>query len=233
MENKLYKIYKEEIENIINEENTIAAFLVGSAKKYDLSLEDTKVNDIDIFVFSKQDKEQIRIIKEIQGIEFDINYFSENELKNIINRKEYFFLNEMKDAKTIFDKKNISDSLISLCKSKYIEGPNELSQSEKEFLKVEIESKIQRLKNKEEYETYEYEFLTNLYLKDIIVGYFIINNKWIPKDKKLIKILKKENEELFNLIQNIYKNHRYEDLENVYNYVFDNIKISRNIKISY
>lgn len=233
MKNKLYKIYKEEIENIIKDENTEAIFLVGSAKEYDLTLENTKINDIDIFVFSNQDKKQIRIIKEVQGIEFDINYFSTDSVEYFVNSKEFFFLNEMKNAKTIYDKNNISDNLISLCKLKYTEGPNKLSRGEKEFLKSEIESKIQRLKFKEEYETYEYEFLTNLYLKDIIVGYFSINSKWIPKDKKLIKTLKKENEELFNLIQNIYKNYRYDDLINVYNYVFDNIEICKNIKITY
>ncbi|WP_042275186.1 hypothetical protein [Faecalimicrobium dakarense] len=233
MENKLYEIYKEEIENIIKDEDTEAIFLVGSAKSYDLSIEDTKINDIDIFVFSNQDNNQIRVIKEVQGIEFDINYFSKDGVRYFVNSKEYFFLNEMKDAKTIYDKNNISYGLINLCKSKYMEGPNELSQGEKSFLKSEIESKIQRLKFKDEYQNYEYEFLTNLYLKDIIVGYFSINNKWIPKDKKIIKTLKKENEELFNLIQNIYKNYRYEDLMNVYNYVFDNITISKNIKMTY
>lgn len=233
MKSKIYEIYKEEVKNIIKNENTQAIFLVGSAKSYDLSLEDTKINDIDIFVFSNQDKNQIRVIKEVQGIEFDINYFSKDGVKYFVNSKEYFFLNEMKDAKIIYDKNNISESLISLCKSKYTEGPNELSKEEKSFLKSEIESKIQRLRIKEAYQNYEYEFLTNLYLKDIIVGYFSINNKWIPKDKKLIKTLKKENEELFNLIQNIYKNYRYEDLLNVYNYVFDNIQISKNMKITY
>ena len=39
-------------------------------------------------------------------------------------------------------------------------------------------------------DVYKRQFLTNLYLKDIIVGYFIINNKWLPKDKKLFKSLK-------------------------------------------
>ena len=51
----------------------------------------------------------------------------------------------------------------------------------------------------EKFDVFEYEFLTNLYLKDIIVGYFIINNKWLPKDKKLFKSLKDENIELFRL----------------------------------
>ncbi len=39
--------------------------------------------------------------------------------------------------------------------------------------------------------------LTNLYLKDIIIGYFNINDKWVPKDK-IAKSFKKENNELLN-----------------------------------
>jgi len=62
--------------------------------------------------------------------------------------------------------------------------------------------------------------LTNLYLKDIIVGYFIINNKWIPKDKKLLKSLKNENLELFKLCKVAIEKYNYNELEKVYKYIF-------------
>ncbi|MEG1311934.1 MAG: hypothetical protein RSD47_08015 [Romboutsia sp.] len=233
MKNKIYEIYNQEIENIINDKNILAVFLVGSVKYKDLNLETSKINDIDIFVVSNQTENQIRIIKKIDELEFDINYFSENGVKYFINKKEYFFLKEMKNPEIIYDKKGIGLSIIDLCKYKYKEGPDKLSQEEKELLKSEIQLKIQSLKLKEEYENYEYEFLTNLYLKDIIVGYFTINNKWIPKDKKIIKELREEDEELFNLVENIQKYYEYQDLLNVYNYVFENIDITKSIKITY
>ena len=69
-------------------------------------------------------------------------------------------------------------------------------------------------------DVFEYEFLTNLYLKDIIVGYFIINNKWLPKDKKLFKSLKDENIELFRLCKKVIETYEYKDLINVYKYIF-------------
>ena len=74
--------------------------------------------------------------------------------------------------------------------------------------------------NKEKYDIFEYKFLTNLYLKDIIVGYFIKNNKWTPKDKNLFKCLKNENLELYKLCKKVIKSYEYEDLECVYKYIF-------------
>ncbi|MGL4912784.1 MAG: hypothetical protein ACRC3Y_10195 [Romboutsia sp.] len=233
MENDIYKIYQREIEKIIENENVKSIFLVGSTKDLDLKKEINKVNDIDIFVFIEDNNIQIREIKNIDGIEFDINYFSQFGLKKMIDNKEYFFLKEMYNPKVVYDRVGTSQNIIDLCKDKFIEGPNNLSQYEKSFIKSDIKSKIDRLKDKEKLEIYEYEFLTNIYLKDIIIGYFIINKKWIPKDKKLMISLKKENLELFNLVQLIQKNYKYEDLLIVYEYIFKNIEISKNIKITY
>jgi hypothetical protein len=228
-----YEIYKNEINKIIKDENTESVFLVGSSKEISLDKENVKLNDIDIFVFVEKGNMQIREIKNIDGIEFDINYFSKEGVKKLIDSKEYFFLKEMSQPKIIYDKTKKNIDIINLCKVKFKEGPKKLSQEEKCYIKSDIKSKIDRLKNKDEIEEFEYEFLANLYLKDIIVGYFSINNKWIPKDKNLFKELRVENLELFNLIQNIKINYKYEDLLNIYEYIFKNIEMSKNIKITY
>ena len=220
MENSIYNIYNEKIKKIINNENTKAIYLVGSSKNVDLQSDNVCVNDIDLFVFVKNGDEQTRVVKNIKNIEFDINYFSEKGVKKFIENKEYFFLKEMKNPKVVYDKFNISDDIINLCKNKFIEGPNELSNEDINLLKSNIYAKISDLKNKERFDNFEYEFLTNLYLKDIIVGYFIINNKWIPKDKKLLKSLKNENIELFKLCKVAIEKYNYNELEKVYKYIF-------------
>ena len=220
MENSIYNIYKEEIKKIINNENTKAVYLVGSSKNVDLQLNNVYVNDIDLFVFVKNGNDQTRIVKNIKNIEFDINYFSEKGVEKFIEKKEYFFLKEMKNPKIVYDKFNISDNIINLCKNKFIEGPNKLSNEDINLLESNIYAKISDLKNKEKFDNFEYEFLTNLYLKDIIVGYFIINNKWIPKDKKILKSLKNENIELFKLCKVAIEKYDYKELEKVYKYIF-------------
>jgi len=220
MENSIYNIYNEEIKKIINNKNTKAVYLVGSSKNVDLQLDNVYVNDIDLFVFVKNGDEQTRVVKNIKNIEFDINYFSEKGVKKFIENKEYFFLKEMKNPNVVYDKFNISDDIINLCKNKFIEGPDKLSNEDISLLESNIYAKISDLKNKEKFDNFEYEFLTNLYLKDIIVGYFIINNKWIPKDKKLLKSLKNENIELFKLCKVAIEKYDYKELEKVYKYIF-------------
>ena len=214
------RIYNEEIKKLINDENIKAIYLVGSSKNIDLQLENIEINDIDLFVFVNNGDKQIRQIKNIENIEFDINYFPEKLVYEFIERKEYFFLKEMKNPKIVYEKKEISIDIINLCKNKFKEGPDKLSRDEIDLLKCNIYDKIEKLKYKEKYDIFEYKFLTNLYLKDIIVGYFIKNNKWTPKDKNLFKCLKNENLELYKLCKKVIKSYEYEDLECVYKYIF-------------
>lgn len=225
MENNINKIYNEEIKSIINNSNVTGIVLVGSAKNIDLSLECSSVNDIDIFVITKEGPYQERIIKEINGIEFDINYFSNKGVYKFIKDREYFFLKEMKEAKIVYDKNKDINDLMELCSIEYNKGPKSLTQYEKAFLKTEILSKIQSLKSKEKYEDFEYKFLMNIYLKDLIEAFFSIKNKWIPKDKKIIGVLKKEETQLFNFVKKVNENYLYEDLLNVCKYIFENENI--------
>ena len=125
----------------------------------------------------------------------------------------------------------ISKHIIGLCKEKFTEGPDKLSKEDINLLEANLYAKIEDLKNKEKFDAFEYEFLTNLYLKDIIIGYFNINDKWVPKDKKLLKVLKKENNELFELVSKVSENYDYQRLLDVYNYIFKEIETKEVIKL--
>ncbi|MCC0631005.1 hypothetical protein [Clostridioides sp. ZZV15-6388] len=226
-----YKVYSENIKKIIDNPNTLAVFLVGSSKDVDFSFYDLEINDIDVFVFVKEGEKQERVLFEQKGIEFDINYFSKDGVKKLLSDREYFFVKEMKDAKVLFDMENISDTIKDISRDIYLKGPSKLSLEEKSFLKQDIGTKISKLKNKEKFDVFEYHFLTNLYLKDIIIGYFNINDKWVPKDKKLLKVLKKENNDLFNLVSKVSENYDYQKLLDVYNYIFKEIETKKIIKL--
>lgn len=226
-----YKVYSENIKKLIDNPNTLAVFLVGSSKDVDFSFYDVEINDIDIFVFVKEGEKQERVLFEQKGIEFDINYFSKDGVKKLLSDREYFFVKEMKDAKVLFDMDNISNTIKDMSREIYLEGPSKLSLEEKSFLKQDIGTRISKLKNKEKFDVFEYHFLTNLYLKDIIIGYFNINDKWVPKDKKLLKVLKKENNELFNLVSKVSENYDYQKLLDVYNYIFKETETKKIIKL--
>ncbi|MGL6104777.1 hypothetical protein [Romboutsia sp.] len=220
MTNSIFEIYTKEINNIIKDNKVTEVFLVGSSKNKELTHNKLDINDIDIFVFRAYGEKQERIIKTVNKIDFDINYFSTNGVDSFIKNKEYFFLKEMKDPKIIYDKNNKAQNIIDLCKKKYIEGPKKLSSEEKEGLKLEIFSKIESLQYKVKYSQFEFTFLTNICLKDIIIVYFRVNNKWIPKDKKLLKTLENEDKYLFELIKRIDGYYQHEELLNVYKYIF-------------
>lgn len=220
MDKDFFTTYKKKIEDIKDDETTIAIFLVGSSKKIYNEFNSDDIKDIDLFIISNQEENQIRNQERLNGIEFDINKFSEKYIDFMISNKECFFINEMKDAKTIYDSKNISDKLIRLSQEKYDEGPEKLSKGEILVLKNTILDNISRLEKKDDFENFEYEFLTNIYLKDIIKGYFIINGKWMPKDKKIFKYLSKNEKKLFELSKNVYKDYKYNNLKKVYEYVF-------------
>lgn len=234
MENSIYKTYKEEIELINSNDNVSSILLVGSSKNINFELDYNFINDIDIFIIVKEGPYQERIIKERNGIEFDINYFSIKGVYKFIEEKEYFFLKEMKDAKVIYNKDKNLNNIISLCRVEYNKGPKLLSEDEKKFIKIETLSKLERLKVKDKYEDFEYKFLINVYLKDLIIAFFNINNKWVPKDKKLIATIKQEDIVLYNLVKKVNQNYLYEDLFNVYKYIFKDINITtKDIKITY
>ena len=118
MSSKIYEVCKCEIDKIKKDSNTISIFLVGSAKNINENSIDEDINDIDIFVFVNVGNDQDRDIKKIDGIEFDINYFSRRGFKNLVDSKEYFFLKAMKDAKIVFDRNNTASGIIDLCKLK-------------------------------------------------------------------------------------------------------------------
>ncbi|OJT92560.1 hypothetical protein BM535_09515, partial [Clostridioides difficile] len=145
----IYEVYNEEITKIIENQNTLAVYLVGSSKDVDFTLYDVEINDIDVFVFVKEGEKQERILFKKKGIEFDVNYFSKDGVKKLLSNREYFFVKEMKDAKVLFDRENISHIIKDISRNIYLEGPSKMSLEEKSFIKQDIGAKISNLKNKE------------------------------------------------------------------------------------
>ncbi|MFA1764422.1 hypothetical protein ACDW39_14865 len=52
----IYEVYNEEMTKIIENQNTLAVYLVGSSKDVDFTLYDVEINDIDVFVCKRRGK---------------------------------------------------------------------------------------------------------------------------------------------------------------------------------
>lgn len=219
MSDIIYYTYMEVINKLKSNKNIKSIILVGSSKDKNLREKDCSINDIDIFVIVKnQDEDQIREIKTINNIEFDINYISIEGSYNFINKKTYFFL-KIKDGKLIYDEDKIGETIMKCCEDKYNEGPNKLSIEEKNFKVNQLKSDISRLADKDNYDNFEYDFLINLYLVEIIKSYYIISDKWLPKDKKLLKSLKIDNKDLYELVKKVQGTNKYENILRLLDYI--------------
>lgn len=116
-----YNTYIKVVEDLKNNEDTLSVILAGSSKNKDLE-KDFTVNDIDLFIIVKnQEKDQIREIKTINDVEFDLNYISLQGSKNFIESRTQFFL-KIYDGKILYDTHNTGENILSLCKKKYEEG---------------------------------------------------------------------------------------------------------------
>lgn len=209
------KIVYKVLEDIKNNYDTESILIVGSSKNiFDEDYKFTNKNDIDLFVLTNSGDKQIREVKKLSNISFDINYFPKKIVLKYINEKEYFFLKEMDNPSVIYDKNNEIKNIINTCKEKLKEGPNKLDIKEIELLISNVQSQIFDLKDKDKYDTFEYNFLLNLTLKEIIVCYLKINKKWVVKDKKLLKII--DDTKVLDLIKGINYKNSYDTLEKIY-----------------
>lgn len=221
MANNIYNTFINVIENLKKDNNTKSIILVGSCAKKNLET-DCNINDIDIFIIvENQEKDQIREIKLINDIEFDMNFISIKGSENFIKDKTYFFL-KLFEGKLLYDVNNIGKDIMNLCKVKYEEGPNKLSNKEKILQKEQLLSDISRLAYRGEFDDFEYCFLINIYLSKVIKLFYIINDKWLPKDKKLLKSLKEDDYTMYKLVCNVIGDNTYENLMDVVKYSLKN-----------
>ena len=89
---------------------------------------------------------------------------------------------------------------------------------EKRDKMLEIKSEIKKLESKDEFEEFEYDFFINIALRDLIRMYYIKNDKWVPKDKKLLKSIKKDDKNIYDILKNESFN-KYEMLLKIYKYI--------------
>lgn len=108
------------LDKLKSDENNISIMLVGSAKYKDLSDENLSINDIDLFVIRKnQISDQIREFSSYFGVDFDINYFSIESANRYIERGEKFFVKAISNPVVVFEREEVSESIIEKCKIMY------------------------------------------------------------------------------------------------------------------
>lgn len=120
MGKKEQKAFDFVVNKLKSDENNISIMLVGSAKYKDLSDENLSINDIDLFIIRRnQISDQIREFSSYFGVDFDINYFSIESANRYIERGEKFFVKAISNPVVVFEREEVSESIIEKCKIMY------------------------------------------------------------------------------------------------------------------
>lgn len=120
MGKKEEKAFNFVVDRLKNDENNISIMLVGSAKYKNLADENLSINDIDLFIIRRnQISDQIREFSSYFDVEFDINYFSIESANRYIERGEKFFVKAISSPIVVFEREEVSESIIEKCKIMY------------------------------------------------------------------------------------------------------------------
>lgn len=120
MGKKEQKAFDFVVDKLKNDENNISIMLVGSAKYKNLADENLYINDIDLFIIRRnQISNQIREFPNYFGVDFDINYFSIESVNKYMKKEEKFFVKAISNPVVVFEREEISESIIAKCKIIY------------------------------------------------------------------------------------------------------------------
>ncbi|KPU27030.1 hypothetical protein TR13x_07230 [Caloranaerobacter sp. TR13] len=211
-------VVKYQIKEIRKSTNVNSIILVGSMRNLEF---DIKSSDIDIFVITEEGNRQIRKILEVSGIEFDLNFFPKKTSEELIKKREQFFIECLKDGNLVYDKDGFGDYIIKESIKEYNKGPKRIEHYEINNCIIKINDYFKKLKKLQNGPKYEFHFLSNLCLKEMIKLYYKLNNMWIPKDKKLLKSLRDFNNDLFSIVVDFYNEYDINKLKEVFDYIIE------------
>lgn len=191
------KIFYEKIEDIVEKEKPYGILLVGSLSRMN-EPDFEKVRDVDIFVIT-DNKEFKREVIDIKGLEFDVSYMSVSLLNVAIEERLASIICVLAKSKILYkSEKNTLKNSLKMIKSIYDEGPHRLTQSDIDYERFKLTNKYLTLESRKE-DSLNFNFLKGIFLNDLMVCYFKLNNIWMPPKKRMLKSI--EDDKLKILIE--------------------------------
>ena len=149
-------------------------------------------NDIDLFVFIEENCDFLREVKKYHNKYYDISYMSIYLLKQGLNEKWSFLINALQSYEVLYKKNDVVLKIVEMIKTI---KPNKLDNSEIDYYRFYFFEQLEALNNRKENYVNTLFFSYNI-LKEAIIFYFKDKQEFIPKDKKLLERLSKNNEKL-------------------------------------
>lgn len=148
-------------------------------------------NDIDLMVIVEDD---LKYLREIVGL-FDVSYISIKQLKREIQKKSNFLVTSLTSFKVLYQKNNEVISILE--KIKDMKSPK-LNRLDIDYHCFTLYQQLVAIE-KRLIDTSNALFLMNNLLKEGLVFYLRKMGFFVPKDKKILDLIKKDNDHLYQM----------------------------------
>lgn len=214
-----------------NEKDVLAVILVGSSSQAAQN-DEISPKDIDLFVITSSGDFQQRNIVKAEGVEIDINYFPVEVAKNLIKSEKMFIVHELANrALVISQRGDAAHMLIDMAKDKYEKGPKPMQQELAALEMSQLKGLIEGLGM--ESDPAQNRFNRIFIFERLIKAYFTVNAIWLPKEKRILKELKKINPKLYDKSNEFLECFGLSYLEDIYSEVFGNLDSMEEISLIY
>lgn len=191
-------IFDKVVGEIIKNEDPYGIILVGSLSREE-NLDFRNVSDIDLFVITDK-VDFFREVTVLEDLEFDISFLPLSLLDKAIDKKLSSLITVLAKGKILYkSEKNTLKNYLKVIKSIYEEGPQKNKTSDTEYERFKLTKTYLTLESRLE-DSLNFKFLSGVFIKDLLVSYFRLNNIWMPPDKRMLQSI--SDKTLLKLIDN-------------------------------
>ncbi len=106
----------------------------------------------------------------------------------------------MAKSKKVYKRNNEADEHFNKARQIFFDGPGKLSDEDVNYYRFLLSNRYDDVLKRSDREV-EGDFMANIFVHEVIKIYFKLNNSWVPRDKKLLKIIFEVDIILYELIK--------------------------------
>lgn len=192
-------VYKSFVNQLKEDEDVVTISLVGSAS----DLEEKyfyKLADIDLFVVKHGISNFVKEVVEYEGVNFEVSYIDVPALDKLIAKDNHHSIRLLAKSKKIFKRNEDATECFDKAREIFFEGPDQLSEEDITYYRFLLSNLYEDVENRITHEV-EAEFLSNIFVHEVLKAYFKLNNSWVPRNKKLLTIVFEVDIILYELVK--------------------------------
>ncbi|WP_205685488.1 nucleotidyltransferase domain-containing protein [Bacillus salacetis] len=171
----------------------------------------TEESDLDIICFA-DDSEDRNDVELFKGKQLDVWVYS----TELMMKPDQFL--RVNRGKVLLDDKGMAERFLSKINAIFNEGPKQLSEEEKDFLKSWLRKMHLRSGKNDMEGNYRFHWM----LKDSLEIYFELNGQWFPGPKKAFSWLRENDPSAFALFENVLqKDSHAKDVEQLLEFLYE------------